>query len=220
MQTRTMKPFTEQNYYEVLEVSPDELPLGIRLAYKKSFELYQENSIASYSFFSEDERQEILSRIEQAYLTLINPETRKEYDQSLIASGLLEEERTFRDRTKKPIAIYNFQKTLLDSPAPARRFGELKLRIEQNPVIRDLLARDILGGSDLQKLRTVLDVTLEAIAEKTNIRIDILRAIETENLDLFPPLVYLKGFLRSYIRYLGLDERVVLDAYLKKLGLH
>ena len=217
-----MKPLTEQNYYEVLEVSPDALPLEIRRAYNKSFALYQDNSIASYSFFSEEERQEILSCIERAYLTLINPKARTEYDQSLIASGLLEEERMFRDRTKEPIAICDFQKTRRDShsPAPARRSGELKLRIEQSPVIRDLLTRDTLGGSDLQKLRTVLEVPLEAIAEMTNIRIDILRAIEAENLDLFPPLVYLKGFLRSYIRCLELDERVVLDAYLKKLGLH
>jgi hypothetical protein len=29
-----MKPFKEQNYYEVLEVSPDALPLEIRRAYK------------------------------------------------------------------------------------------------------------------------------------------------------------------------------------------
>ena len=95
-----MKPFKEQNYYEVLDISPDALPLEIRRAYKKSFTLYQDDSIASYSFFSEEERQEILSRIEQAYLTLINPEARMAYDLDLIASGLLEEEQTFRD-TKK-----------------------------------------------------------------------------------------------------------------------
>lgn len=215
-----MKPFKEQNYHEVLEVSPDAVPLEIRRAYKKSFALYQDDSIASYSFFSEEERQEILSRIEQAYLTLINPEARTVYDQKLIASGLLEEERTFRDKTKEPIAIYDFQKTRMDSPASARRSDELKFRVEQSSVIRDLLAQDTLAGSDLQKLRTALEVPLEEIAEKTNIRIDILRAIETENLDLFPPLVYLKGFLRSYSRCLELDERVVLDAYLKKIGLH
>jgi len=215
-----MKPFKEQNYYEVLEVSPDALPLEIRRAYKKSFSLYQDDSIASYSFFSEEERQEILSRIEQAYLTLINPEARTAYDQSLIASGLLDKERTFRDKTKKPIAIYDFQKTHLDSPATAKRSDELKFRVEQSPVIRDLLAQDTLAGSDLQKLRTTLEVPLEEIAEKTNIRIDILRTIETVNVDLFPPLVYLKGFLRSYSRCLELNERVVLDAYLKKIGLH
>ena len=214
-----MKPFNEQNYYEVLEVSPDALPLEIRRAYKKSFALYQDDSLASYSFFSDEERQGILSRIEQAYLTLINPEARTAYDHDLIASGLLEEGQTFRDRTREPIAIYDFQKTCLKSPAPAARVNKLKARAEQSSVIHDLLAQDTLAGSDLQKLRMALDVPLEEIAAKTNIRIDILHAIEAENLDLFPPLVYLKGFLRSYIRCLELDERVVLEAYLKKIGL-
>ena len=215
-----MKPFKEQNYYEVLEVSPDALPLEIRRAYKKSFTLYQDDSIASYSFFSEEERQGILSRIEQAYLTLINPEARTAYDRDLIASGFLEEEQTFRDTTKEPISIYDFQKTRMESPAMTRRSDRLKSRAEQSSVIRDLLTQDTLAGSDLQKLRMALEVPLEVIAEQTNIRIDILRAIESENLDLFPPLVYLKGFLRSYIRCLELDERVILDAYLKKIGLH
>jgi len=215
-----MKPFEEQNYYEVLEVSPNALPLEIRRAYKKSFALYQDDSIASYSFFSGEERQEILSRIEQAYLTLINPEARTVYDRGLISSGLLEEEQTFRDTTKEPISIYDFQKTRMESAATARRFDRLKSRAEQSTVIRDLLAQDTLAGSDLQKLRMTLEVPLEVIAEQTNIRIDILRAIEAENLELFPPLVYLKGFLKSYIRCLELDERVIMDAYLKKIGLH
>jgi hypothetical protein len=132
----------------------------------------------------------------------------------------LEEEQTFRDTTKEPISIYDFQKTRMESPATARRSDRLKSHAEQSSVIRDLLGQDTLAGSDLQKLRMALEVSLEEIADQTNIRINILRAIETENLDLLPPLVYLKGFLKSYIRCLQLDERVILDAYLKKIGLH
>ena len=60
-----MKPICEQNFYEVLDLSADAAPLAIRRAYKQSFALYQNDSIASYSFFSEEERREILSRIEQ-----------------------------------------------------------------------------------------------------------------------------------------------------------
>ena len=112
-----------------------------------------------------------------------------------------------------------FRRPAVMSPARARRSDELRSRIAQSSEIRDLLARDTLGGSDLEKLRTTLQVPLEEIAEKTNIRIDILRAIEAENVDRFPPLVYLKGFLRAYLRCLELDERVILDAYLRKLGL-
>ncbi|MCE5283350.1 MAG: helix-turn-helix domain-containing protein [Deltaproteobacteria bacterium] len=217
---QAMKPFREQNYYDILEISPDALPLEIRRAYKKAFALYQDDSIASYSFFSEEERQEILARIEQAYLTLINPESRSAYDSTLIASGLLEEERTFRDNSREPITIYDLQKTRRDSPSPARRTDELKTLAARDPLIRDLLARETLGGDDLERIRTVLQVPLEEIAEKTNVRIETLQAIETGSLDLLPPLVYLKGFLRSYCRCLELDEQLVLEAYLKRIGLH
>lgn len=213
-----MKPFRQQNYYEVLEVSPDELPLGIRRAYKKAFTLYQEDSIASYSFFSEEERKEILSCIEQAYLTLINPESRAVYDRSLIALGLLEEGKRYQDKTKEPITIYDLQKTRVDSQSTSKRSNELKSCAAQNPVIHDILTQDTLTGSDLQKLRTDLHVSLEEIAEQTNIRIDILHAMEKGDFDLLPPLVYLKGFLKSYVRCLKLDEHVIVNAYLKKIG--
>jgi DnaJ-domain-containing protein 1 len=177
---QAMKPFREQNYYDILEISPDALPLEIRRAYKKAFALYQDDSIASYSFFSEEERQKILARIEQAYLTLINPESRSAYDNTLIASGLLEEERTFRDNSREPITIYDLQKTRRDSPSPARRTDELKVLAARDPLIRDLLARETLGGDDLERIRTVLQVPLEEIAEKTNIRVETLKAIERE----------------------------------------
>ncbi len=213
-----MKPFNEQNYYEVLEIPPDAGPLDIRRAYKANFSLYQDDSLASYSFFSEEERTEILSCIEQAYLTLINPEARKAYDQSLILAGLLDAAGTFRDRTKEPIAIYEFQAAGRNGSSLAKRSAELKQRIAQTPAIRRLLSQDTLAGSDLREIRTVLEVPLEEIAERTNIRIDTLQAIEAEQVECFPPLVYLKGFLRAYSRCLELDAGPVMDGYLRKLG--
>jgi cytoskeletal protein RodZ len=71
----------------------------------------------------------------------------------------------------------------------------------------------------LAKIRGILQVALEEIAERSNIRIDTLRAIEAEEADRLPPLVYLKGFLRAYLRCLELDDRGIQDAYLRKLGL-
>jgi DNA-binding transcriptional regulator YiaG len=214
-----MKPFRDQNHYEILEVSPDALPLEIRRAYQLAFALYQDESIATYSFFSEEERRAILARIERAYLTLINPETRKAYEQDLVAGGWLKAESCYRENVKGPIPIYNLQKARTDGPAPAKR-SELKSRTENNPVIQELLTRDTLAGADLQTIREALQVTLEEIAERTNIRIDTLRAIEQESLDRLPPLVYLKGFLRAYSRCLELDERIIPEAYLRKIGWH
>jgi hypothetical protein len=213
-----MKPFAQQNHYEALEVSFDALPLEIRRAYKKAVALYEDNAIASYSFFSEEERKEILACIEKAYMTLINAEARSAYDRSLTALGILGEPNVDRDRTKEPVAIYDFQKTRGYSPSPALRIDELKSLAVQNPAIQNILAQESLAGADLKKLRMCLQVSLEDISHQTNIRIDILHAIEDENVDLLPPMVYLKGFLKAYSRCLALDEQVVVIAYLKKIA--
>ena len=86
-----MKPFHEQNHYELLDLPPDASPLEIRRAYKNTLELYRDDSIVSYSFFSPEERKHIISCLEEAYLTLINPESRGQYDSRLIEIGILEE---------------------------------------------------------------------------------------------------------------------------------
>ncbi len=210
-----MKHYRDQNYYECLEISPDASPLEIRRAYKKIFNLYQDESIASYSFFSEKERKEILSRLEEAYLALINPEFRAEYDRNLIEHGLLEEEKRYRDTMKDPIPIYDFKKVHLDAIKPAKRQEELKRQASENPVIQNILAQDTITGADLKKMRMEMEIPLEEISEATNIRIDMLLTLEEDTRKLFLPVVYIKGFLKSYARYLQVDENIVIQGFLK-----
>jgi len=207
------------NHYDLLELSPGASPLEITRAYKKTFELYQEGSMASYSFFSSKERKEIIVRLEEAYLTLINPETRAEYDNKLIDLGVLERERQYRDKAKEPIPIYDFKKNHAVMLGPNNRPDDLKNRVLQNPLIREILAQDILTGEDLRKIRTALDITLEKIAEVTNVRIGMLKAIEEDKFDLFLPMVYLKGFLKSYAQCLHVDENIIVNGYIKRFGI-
>jgi DnaJ-class molecular chaperone len=213
-----MKPYREQNYYELLEIVPDASPLEIRRAYKRVFELYQDESLVSYSFFSKEERQEILSLLEKAYLALIDLESRAQYDRRLIELGLLDKGRQYSNRMKEPVPIYDFKKIHFDILEPARRLGELKERVLQNQLIQEILAQDMLTGADLHKIRTELDIPLEEIADNTKVQIGMLRAIEEDNLAVFPPAVYLKGFLKSYARYLQIDENIVVNGFIKHVG--
>jgi DnaJ-class molecular chaperone len=213
-----MKPFHEQNYYELLEILPDASPLEIRRAYKRVFELYQDESIVSYSFFSKEEREEILSLLEKAYLALIDLESRAQYDSRLIELGLMDKGGQYSNKMKEPISIYDFKKVHFDVFEPARRLEELKERVSQNPLIQEILAQDMLTGADLHKIRTELDIPLEEIADSTKVQIGMLRAIEEDNMELFPPAVYLKGFLKSYARYLQIDENAVVNGFIKRMG--
>jgi DnaJ-class molecular chaperone len=213
-----MKPFREQNYYELLEIPPGASPLEIRRAYKRVFELYQDESIVTYSFFSKEERQEILSLLEKAYLALVDLESRAQYDRRLIELGLLDKERQYCNKMKEPVPIYDFKKIHFDVIEPARRLDELKERVSKNPTIQEILGQDILTGADLHTIRTELDIPLEEIADNTKVQISMLRAIEEDNMEVFPPAVYLKGFLKSYARYLQIDENIVVNGFIKRMG--
>jgi len=213
-----MKPYFEQNHYELLEISPAASPLEIRRAYKQIFDLYQNESIANYSFFSDEERKAIISRLEKAYLTLINPELRSAYDHDLIEIGLLEEQNRYRDIMKDPIPIYDFKKIHLDALKPTKPMEELKLKAASNPAIMNILAKESITGTDLKTIRMEMEIPLEEIAENTNVRIEILQAIEEENFELFLPMVYMKGFLKSYLRYIQIDGEAALSALIKHIA--
>ncbi len=63
-----------------------------------------------------------------------------------------------------------------------------------------------LLGEKLKKIRQEKGLSLEEVHKKTKIQLNILRAIEGEGLtDLSP--IYLRGFLKIYCKFLGLDPR-------------
>jgi hypothetical protein len=78
-----MKSLKTQNYYDVLGVTQNATPEEIRSAYEISRHTFQENSLATYSLFSDQENQEILALIAKAFETLFNPESRRAYDAGL-----------------------------------------------------------------------------------------------------------------------------------------
>jgi cytoskeletal protein RodZ len=75
-----------------------------------------------------------------------------------------------------------------------------------------VLSMEGVGGI-LKDARERRGVTFEDIEDTTKIKKRYLMALELEEWDQMPGRVYAKGFLRTYARYLGLDEQSVCDLY-------
>lgn len=69
-------------------------------------------------------------------------------------------------------------------------------------------------GADLKRERELRGITLEEIARETKIRASLLGYIEDDRFDRLPAGVFRQSFVRSYARYLGIDEDKPVREYL------
>lgn len=67
-------------------------------------------------------------------------------------------------------------------------------------------------GTKLKNLRLQKGLSLEEVHKKTKIHLNILKAIEEDSLINFSP-VYIKGFLKIYCKFLGVDPRDCIPDY-------
>jgi len=68
-------------------------------------------------------------------------------------------------------------------------------------------------GSSLKAARLRQDVDLNEAEAATKIRAKYLRALEDERFEILPAQTYVKGFLRAYADYLGLDGQLYVDEF-------
>jgi hypothetical protein len=68
-------------------------------------------------------------------------------------------------------------------------------------------------GSSLREARERQGLELIDAEAATKIRAKYLKALEDETFDLLPAQTYVKGFLRSYADYLGLDGQLYVDEF-------
>jgi hypothetical protein len=68
-------------------------------------------------------------------------------------------------------------------------------------------------GTSLREARSRRQLPIVQAEQATKIRGKYLRALEDERFDLLPSQTYVKGFLRTYADYLGLDGQLYVDEY-------
>jgi curved DNA-binding protein CbpA len=211
-----MKRLMEQNFYELLGIEFDVSPFEISRAYKENYQLYHEDSLASYSLFSREEREEILARLDEAYATLIDEKKRFRYDQSLIECGILKEEMKTQEG-RKTIGLISDSKVSTNNRILTIR-NEMKAMVSSNPVIQEILTHNVLQGKDLKRIRDELGVSLEIITEMTKVRMIFLRAIEEDEYEKAPSRMFLKSYVKAYAQSIGLDGDLVASRYLNRMN--
>lgn len=71
----------------------------------------------------------------------------------------------------------------------------------------------VTPGSLLLAQRETLELSLQHVADELNLTMHYVRALESDSYDKLPGDVFVKGYIRSYARLLGLDPDQMLEIY-------
>ena len=74
-------------------------------------------------------------------------------------------------------------------------------------------------GEKLKKLRSDKRTSLNEVSRATRIKVEYLECLEEGYYDKLPVDVYVRGFLKSYGEYLGVDENILIKLYEKEKGI-
>jgi len=72
-------------------------------------------------------------------------------------------------------------------------------------------------GQELKRERELRGISLEEIADSTKINLRFLRALENDHLDYIPGKFFIIGIIRTYAKYIGLEEDYALNKYYETL---
>ena len=212
-----MKTFEDENYYQILQVPANAPADEIRHAYREALALYEAESVATYSLFSGEQRETLIQAIETAFETLIDENKRAAYNQALIDTGQVDTA-VFSRPAQRKLAAYS------DTGSTTREhsLGQWVQGKADAPEIREqiasILSRDLLSGQALKRLREAYGIELSEIYAVTRISSDTLKKIEANQYDDLPAGIYVKQFLKTYARILGIDAGHAAESYLRRMA--
>ena len=211
-----MKRFEELNHYEILEIPVDASSFEIREAYRDALSIYNEDSLVTYSLFTDEERGRILKKVEKAFGTLIDEKSRVDYDRNLVKSGEADTSILNKRSQRKPIPLFR-TRNLIDKDTLLKKIRKRIEDKEVKEISNQILSKEVISGNDLKKLRESIGIELEEIFEVARIGVSVLKSIEENQTEGLPSSVYLKNFLKVYAELLQVDSKKVVDGYLKNI---
>ena len=209
-----MKTFENENYYQILQIPANARADEIKHAYRNALAIYAAGSVATYSLFSEEQRERLLQAIETAFDTLINEETRTVYNQMLIDTGQVDAA-DFSRQGQRKLGAYCDARTLSNEKSLSQWVQKKADTAEIRQLIDAILSKEILSGLELKQLREAYGIDIPEIHAVTKISSDCLKRIEANQFEDLPAEIYVKQFLKAYAEVLHIDSGHVIDSYLK-----
>jgi len=216
-----MKKIEDQNYYELLEVSPSASSQEIHRAYERIRRVYEPNSIALYSLFSTEETAAIHQRIEEAYRTLVYEDNRHRYDALLLSQTELPEpspppppQKYHQQPVQPALPLPSENHYLSRAEPPQAPAEEPPTPKEESAPVSQFISE--FSGAAIKMLREQRGQSLRNIADETKVGIRYLELIEEDNFQKLPVRAYTRGFLQLYAKALGCNPELVCADYLKR----
>lgn len=217
------EPTEVVNYYRVLNITQDASRMEIRDAYMRLKSAYNNDNQALYSMLDENETKKTLELIDQAYLNLEDEKAREDYNRKL-KNSLAAQTRKKQAHGHHQDARYTTSySSAADAHAAEYHFGQRERGPESSfpsnliratairtsdPAVQEAMTAiltdaDAGDGDLLRKLREACSVSIEELQERTKILSEYIRGIEENRFDRLPPAVYIRGFIRSILKYLA-----------------
>ena len=224
------------NHYMTLDLLPGASQNEIHHAYKRAKMTYSSGSLAAYSILEDDNNEDIVREIEQAYEVLSNPSHRREYDLKMGFNTWTEEQNakeearsysrpsvsTFDDETNAPsepsydeiakaqlmAATAKTEETRRSLVRVVKSSDDGDFQFVANPEFESKIQNcSELSGAFLRAVRIYKQLTLEQLAARSKISPGKLTAIEEETLeDVYSQAVYLRGHVSIMCRVLSIPN--------------
>ena len=220
--------------YDILEIPADANRVQIRESFIRLKNTYANGSSALYSLVSEEDVAKNIAGLEEAYRVLSDDLLRKEYDEGLLRPKICVEselscddpfgensltikkrgsedegdtelsaiyDQGTRSAAERPVVSGSKRKS-----ATSHRYAKKALSDPIQDQIQERVDMGQFDGSLLKDLRDIQDVSLDELQERTKVSLQYIIALENNDFENLPSPVYVKGFLKICLQYLGLQQ--------------
>lgn len=180
-------------HHDLLEVDRGATDEEIRRAYKRARETYAPHSQCCYGLFEAHELEKLRTRLDEAFDVLLDPTRRRPYELSVFAD---------------------------DEPVRGSLDSKEDSYPEEPPSPPEISPETQFTGALIKQMRLSQQVSLSEISQRTKIGMSYLKAIEEDDFEKLPALVYARGFVGEFAKFLKLDAQQVSRSYIKRFRIH